>query len=144
MAWIEFWWANNEGAMALLKRLAEGDRPALDFTLDGEPASGLLGDTAQGDAGLLGCVPPHGDGHVPVRRVRTVRVAGREPAGELAVGTHLGDHRHAAHRLRAARDHNIGIAQHDQPRGIANGMSAGGAGRDPLHLRGIHDLAGCR
>ncbi|NVZ61900.1 (2Fe-2S)-binding protein [Pseudomonas gingeri] len=31
--------------MALLKRLAEGDRPALDFTLDGEPASGLLGDT---------------------------------------------------------------------------------------------------
>jgi len=31
--------------MALLKRLAEGDRPALDFTLDGQPASGLLGDT---------------------------------------------------------------------------------------------------
>lgn len=31
--------------MVLLKRLAEGDRPALDFTLDGKPASGLLGDT---------------------------------------------------------------------------------------------------
>lgn len=31
--------------MALLKRLAEGDRPALDFILDGEPARGLLGDT---------------------------------------------------------------------------------------------------
>ncbi|NMZ80443.1 (2Fe-2S)-binding protein [Pseudomonas mandelii] len=31
--------------MALLKRLAEGDRPAVEFTLDGEPASGLLGDT---------------------------------------------------------------------------------------------------
>ncbi|MFS2096482.1 (2Fe-2S)-binding protein [Pseudomonas sp. Pseusp11] len=31
--------------MALLKRLAEGDRPALGFTLDGVPASGLLGDT---------------------------------------------------------------------------------------------------
>ncbi|MDR9751325.1 (2Fe-2S)-binding protein [Pseudomonas sp. SZMC_28357] len=31
--------------MALLKRLTEGDRPALDFTLDGEAASGLLGDT---------------------------------------------------------------------------------------------------
>ena len=31
--------------MALLKRLAEGDRPALDFTLDGTPATGLLGDT---------------------------------------------------------------------------------------------------
>ncbi len=31
--------------MALLKRLAEGDRPALDFTLDGQPAIGLLGDT---------------------------------------------------------------------------------------------------
>jgi aerobic-type carbon monoxide dehydrogenase small subunit (CoxS/CutS family) len=31
--------------MALLKRLAEGDRPALDFTLDGSPATGLLGDT---------------------------------------------------------------------------------------------------
>ncbi|MCU1737491.1 MULTISPECIES: (2Fe-2S)-binding protein [unclassified Pseudomonas] len=31
--------------MALLTRLAEGDRPALDFTLDGEPASGLQGDT---------------------------------------------------------------------------------------------------
>ncbi|MGF6092626.1 (2Fe-2S)-binding protein [Pseudomonas sp. 18173] len=31
--------------MALLKRLAEGDRPVLDFTLDGQPASGLLGDT---------------------------------------------------------------------------------------------------
>jgi aerobic-type carbon monoxide dehydrogenase small subunit (CoxS/CutS family) len=45
MAWIGFWWANSEGTMALLKRLAEGDRPALDFTLDGQPASGLLGDT---------------------------------------------------------------------------------------------------
>ena len=31
--------------MALLKRLAEQDRPALSFTLDGQPASGLLGDT---------------------------------------------------------------------------------------------------
>ncbi|MBA1376911.1 (2Fe-2S)-binding protein [Pseudomonas brassicacearum] len=31
--------------MALLKRLAEIDRPALDFLLDGEPAKGLLGDT---------------------------------------------------------------------------------------------------
>jgi len=31
--------------MALLKRLAEGDRPALDFTLDGQAARGLLGDT---------------------------------------------------------------------------------------------------
>jgi aerobic-type carbon monoxide dehydrogenase small subunit (CoxS/CutS family) len=31
--------------MALLKRLAEGDRPAVTFTLDGQPASGLLGDT---------------------------------------------------------------------------------------------------
>ncbi|RML51651.1 hypothetical protein APX70_08332, partial [Pseudomonas syringae pv. maculicola] len=31
--------------MALLKRLVERDRPALSFTLDGMPASGLLGDT---------------------------------------------------------------------------------------------------
>ncbi|CRL51679.1 MULTISPECIES: (2Fe-2S)-binding protein [Pseudomonas] len=31
--------------MALLKRLAEGDRPAVNFTLDGQPASALLGDT---------------------------------------------------------------------------------------------------
>ncbi|MDF0733015.1 (2Fe-2S)-binding protein [Pseudomonas entomophila] len=31
--------------MALFKRLAERQRPVLDFTLDGEPASGLLGDT---------------------------------------------------------------------------------------------------
>ncbi len=31
--------------MALFKRLAEQDRPALVFTLDGQPASGLLGDT---------------------------------------------------------------------------------------------------
>ena len=31
--------------MALLKRLAEGDRPAVNFTLDGAPARGLLGDT---------------------------------------------------------------------------------------------------
>lgn len=31
--------------MALLKRLAEQDRPALSFTLDGQPVSGLLGDT---------------------------------------------------------------------------------------------------
>ncbi|VVN11812.1 (2Fe-2S)-binding protein [Pseudomonas viridiflava] len=31
--------------MALLKRLAEQDRPVLSFTLDGQPASGLLGDT---------------------------------------------------------------------------------------------------
>ncbi|MEE4682147.1 (2Fe-2S)-binding protein [Pseudomonas alliivorans] len=31
--------------MALLKRLAEHDRPTLPFTLDGQPASGLLGDT---------------------------------------------------------------------------------------------------
>ena len=31
--------------MALFKRLAETQRPALAFTLDGQPASGLLGDT---------------------------------------------------------------------------------------------------
>ena len=31
--------------MALLRRLAERDRPALAFTLDGQPTSGLLGDT---------------------------------------------------------------------------------------------------
>ncbi|MFS2158482.1 (2Fe-2S)-binding protein [Pseudomonas sp. Pseusp122] len=31
--------------MALFKRLVEHDRPALAFTLDGQPASGLLGDT---------------------------------------------------------------------------------------------------
>ena len=31
--------------MALLKRLADGDRPAVNFPLDGAPASGLLGDT---------------------------------------------------------------------------------------------------
>ncbi|HGM5582278.1 TPA: (2Fe-2S)-binding protein [Pseudomonas putida] len=31
--------------MALFKRLAERQRPVLEFTLDGEPASGLLGDT---------------------------------------------------------------------------------------------------
>ena len=31
--------------MALFKRLAETQRPALAFTLDGQPATGLLGDT---------------------------------------------------------------------------------------------------
>ena len=31
--------------MALLKRLVETDRPRLAFALDGQPASGLLGDT---------------------------------------------------------------------------------------------------
>jgi aerobic-type carbon monoxide dehydrogenase small subunit (CoxS/CutS family) len=31
--------------MALLKRLAETDRDVLPFTLDGQPATGLLGDT---------------------------------------------------------------------------------------------------
>ncbi|HEX8590580.1 (2Fe-2S)-binding protein [Pseudomonas sp.] len=31
--------------MALLKRLAERDRAVLPFTLDGQPASGLHGDT---------------------------------------------------------------------------------------------------
>jgi aerobic-type carbon monoxide dehydrogenase small subunit (CoxS/CutS family) len=31
--------------MALFKRLAERDRPSLAFTLDGQPASGLQGDT---------------------------------------------------------------------------------------------------
>jgi hypothetical protein len=31
--------------MALFKRLVEQDRPALTFTLDGQPASGLQGDT---------------------------------------------------------------------------------------------------
>jgi hypothetical protein len=31
--------------MPLLKRLVEQDRPALAFTLDGQAASGLLGDT---------------------------------------------------------------------------------------------------
>ena len=31
--------------MALFKRLVERDRPSLAFTLDGQPASGLLGDT---------------------------------------------------------------------------------------------------
>lgn len=31
--------------MALLKRLAEHDREVLSFTLDGQPASGMQGDT---------------------------------------------------------------------------------------------------
>ena len=31
--------------MALFKRLTETQRPAVAFTLDGQPASGLLGDT---------------------------------------------------------------------------------------------------
>ncbi|WP_226478539.1 (2Fe-2S)-binding protein [Pseudomonas sp. MWU16-30323] len=31
--------------MALFKRLAETQRPTLTFTLDGQPATGLLGDT---------------------------------------------------------------------------------------------------
>ncbi|MEA9977169.1 MULTISPECIES: (2Fe-2S)-binding protein [unclassified Pseudomonas] len=31
--------------MALFKRLVETDRPALVFTLDGQPATGLQGDT---------------------------------------------------------------------------------------------------
>lgn len=31
--------------MALFKRLAETQRPAVAFTLDGQPATGLLGDT---------------------------------------------------------------------------------------------------
>ncbi|WP_213880366.1 (2Fe-2S)-binding protein [Pseudomonas sp. dw_358] len=31
--------------MALFKRLTETHRPTLPFTLDGQPASGLLGDT---------------------------------------------------------------------------------------------------
>lgn len=31
--------------MALLQRLAEQDRPGLAFTLDGQPATGLQGDT---------------------------------------------------------------------------------------------------
>ncbi|MEA9989275.1 (2Fe-2S)-binding protein [Pseudomonas sp. RTS1] len=31
--------------MALFKRLSETQRPALAFTLDGQPAKGLLGDT---------------------------------------------------------------------------------------------------
>lgn len=31
--------------MALFKRLAETERPTLAFTLDGQPATGLLGDT---------------------------------------------------------------------------------------------------
>ena len=31
--------------MALFKRLAETERPSLAFTLDGQPATGLLGDT---------------------------------------------------------------------------------------------------
>ena len=31
--------------MALFKRLAETQRPTLAFTLDGQPATGLLGDT---------------------------------------------------------------------------------------------------
>src|SRR5476649_544190 len=37
--------ARNERPMALLKRLVEDDRPALAFTLDGQPATGMLGDT---------------------------------------------------------------------------------------------------
>ncbi|KPX35226.1 hypothetical protein ALO77_05075, partial [Pseudomonas coronafaciens pv. garcae] len=35
----------SSDVMALLKRLVERDRPALSFTLDGQPASGLFGDT---------------------------------------------------------------------------------------------------
>jgi len=56
MAWTAYWWAvtdvhlnsftpHRERAMALLKRLAEHDREVLRFTLDGQPASGLAGDT---------------------------------------------------------------------------------------------------
>mgnify|MGYP003694372003 CR=1 FL=1 len=33
-------------------------------------------------------------------------------------------------RLGAARHHDVGIAERDQPRGIADGMRAGRAGRD--------------
>ena len=47
----------------------------------------------------------------------------------------------------AARDHHVGIAQHDQPRRIADGMGAGRAGGDdrmvrPLEAEADRDLPG--
>ncbi len=36
---------SRDPSMALLKRVVEGDRPTLAFTLDGQPAQGLEGDT---------------------------------------------------------------------------------------------------
>jgi predicted molibdopterin-dependent oxidoreductase YjgC len=45
MAWIASWSASNEVHMALLKRLAESDRPQVVYELDGARATALKGDT---------------------------------------------------------------------------------------------------
>ena len=69
---------------------------------------------------------------VAVLVVGTRRLVGRvvEGGGQRAAGIEAGDAEPADRRFRAARHHHIGIVQRDQPRRIADGMRAGGAGRD--------------
>ena len=70
-----------------------------------------------------------------LRPLRGQRLAGVEPGNpDLADGA-----------LRPARQHHIGIPPLDQPRRIANGMGAGGTGRDdgmvrPLEAEADRDL----
>ena len=70
-----------------------------------------------------------------------------EGGGQRAAGDEAGDAEPADRRFRAARDHHIGVVQRDQPRGVADGMRAGGAGGDhgvvgALEADADRDLAG--
>ncbi len=67
------------------------------------------------------------------RALRFVVEVGREgPACAEA-----GDGQTAQRRFRAARHHHVGVAKGDEPRGVADGVRAGGAGR---HHRVIRPL----
>ena len=46
----------------------------------------------------------------------------------------------ADRRFGAAREHHVGIAKPDQPRGIADGVRAGGAGRDHGMVRAFEPM----
>jgi len=64
----------NGSIMPLLKRVAETDRPALTFMLDGAPVTALAGDT------LLTAVLTHGD------RLRRSEFSGAPRAGFCMMG----------------------------------------------------------
>ena len=67
--------------------------------------------------------------------------------GKRAAGGEAGNAQAADRGFRAARQHHVGIVERDQTRRVADGMRAGGAGRDdrvigPLVADADRDIAG--
>ena len=60
-----------------------------------------------------------------------------EAGRQRAAGGEAGDRDAADRRFGAAGDHHVGIAQRDQPRGVADGVRAGRAGGDDGVVRAL-------